>query len=113
MTAYADINIDISADFRVEVQVEDVENNRVNISDVLFEAALKRQHTDDVPTKFDVSIIDANAGLFEISLNSIKTKNLVPGATYVWDVFGNYLDGTRERIIEGTAKAVPSVSVLE
>ncbi len=88
--------------------VEDSNNTTLNLSGYSGAAKLAKHPTSSSKTDFTVTIT-ASTGSVSIGLTDGKTVSLKPGR-YVYDVLLTSSNGTKTKIVEGTALVVAGVT---
>ncbi len=108
MAVYANLTVDQGASFSANIDVVDNDGDALNINGYTVAGQLRKTYSSTTATDFTTSIINASAGVAQISLTATQTGALKAGR-YVYDVEINN-SGTITRVIEGQIEVTPGVT---
>lgn len=118
MATYEDFTIDQGADVAVELELQNPDGSRKDLTGHSGAAMMKRSYNSvdsDEIAIFTVGVANpATDGRLLLSLTNEQTDALNPRLRYVYDVELSYQDSDNntivERILEGKIKVNPSVT---
>ena len=114
MAHYEEFEIAQGADISIELELQNADGSRKNLTSHTITAHMRRNYTSDDYIAFNPLIASpAVNGICTLNLTNEQTSNLVKG-NYVYDVELSYLDSDEntivERILEGRITVTPSVT---
>jgi hypothetical protein len=106
MAKYQEFTIDQGSDVTIQLKLTEIDGQAKNLTNYSVAGKLKRTYNSDSDNTFDfqASIVDAAAGIVNLSLTNQQTDSMRPDTTYLFDVELSYDSGgtvTIERILEG------------
>lgn len=103
MSQTVNLAIDQGANFVAEVTVTDWNADVFDLSNCsAITGEIRRSYyTANAAATFECTITDAANGVFQIELTGDDTADLESNQRYVYDIVGEFVDGTRARFFEG------------
>lgn len=108
MAVYSNLTIDQGASFSANIDVTDSDGDALNLDGYSVEGQIRKTYSSTTAVDFTASIINASAGVVQISLSATQTNNMKAGR-YVYDVEINS-GGTITRVVEGQVEVTPGVT---
>ena len=110
MASISNIFIDQGADFTTTVNVTDSNASALDLTGYTAAGMVRKNHLSVSSTAFTVAFVSPrSSGQITISLTDTQTAAL-PEGRYVYDVVITAGDGTKTRVVEGSATINPSVT---
>lgn len=110
MASYANISADQGADFQTSLELENINGDRVNLTNYTVYGQIRRTYKSSTAENFTVTITDALAGAITIELTSTQTAAMKSGR-YVYDVYADdEVAGKTIKLLEGIFELIPSVT---
>jgi hypothetical protein len=112
MANETNFNVDQGADFSVEIDITDINDNAYDLTSHTVAGTIKKTYTSSTSYTFTGTVEDASGGTIKLVLTNIVTASMASGR-YVYDV---ELTDTSEspdiitRILEGQVDINPSVT---
>lgn len=108
MAVYSNLTIDQGASFSANIDVTDSDGDALNLDGYSVAGQIRKTYSSTTAVDFTASIINASAGIVQISLSATQTNNMKAGR-YVYDVEINS-GGTITRVVEGQVEVTPGVT---
>jgi hypothetical protein len=108
MAVYSNLTIDQGASFSANIDVTDSDGDALNLDGYSVAGQIRKTYSSTTAVDFTASIINASAGVVQISLSATQTNNMKAGR-YVYDVEINS-GGTITRVVEGQVEVTPGVT---
>lgn len=109
MAAFTEIVIEQGATFETLINVTDVYNNAINLTNYSTQSQMRKSYTSSTSYVIDTSITDASAGEIKLSIPSANTANL-PFGRMLYDLKITSNAGISTRVVEGIAVILPAVT---
>ena len=108
MAVYSNLTIDQGASFSANIDVTDSDGDALNLDGYSVAGQIRKTYSSTTAVDFTASIINASAGVVQISLSATQTNNMKAGR-YVYDVEINS-GRTITRVVEGQVEVTPGVT---
>ena len=108
MAVYSNLTVDQGASFSANIDVTDSDGDALNLDGYSVAGQIRKTYSSTTAIDFTASIINASAGVVQISLSATQTNNMKAGR-YVYDVEINS-GGTITRVVEGQVEVTPGVT---
>jgi hypothetical protein len=108
MAVYSNLTVDQGASFSANIDVTDSDGDALNLDGYSVAGQIRKTYSSTTAVDFTASIINASAGVVQISLSATQTNNMKAGR-YVYDVEINS-GGTITRVVEGQVEVTPGVT---
>ena len=108
MAVYSNLTIDQGASFSANIDVTDSDGDALNLDGYSVAGQIRKTYSSTTAVDFTASVINASAGVVQISLSATQTNNMKAGR-YVYDVEINS-GGTITRVVEGQVEVTPGVT---
>jgi hypothetical protein len=108
MAVYSNLTIDQGASFSANIDVTDSDGDALNLDGYSVAGQIRKTYSSTTAVDFTASIVNASAGVVQISLSATQTNNMKAGR-YVYDVEINS-GGTITRVVEGQVEVTPGVT---
>lgn len=109
MAAFTEIVIEQGATFETTVNVTDVYNDAINLTNYSTESQMRKSYTSSTAYTIDTSITDASTGEITLSVTAANTAD-IPAGRFLYDLKITSNTGVATRVIEGVAIVLPSVT---
>jgi hypothetical protein len=108
--AYADLYLDQGSSFNSQTTLTDLYGNGYNLTNYTVAAQAKKSYySSNVFINFVTSILNANAGIIQLTLDSAHTS-LVPAGKLVYDITIKDSSNNVTRVVEGQIFVSPGVT---
>lgn len=108
MAVYSNLTVDQGASFSANIDVTDSDGDALNLDGYSIAGQIRKTYSSTTAIDFTASIVNASAGVVQISLSATQTNNMKAGR-YVYDVEINS-GGTITRVVEGQVEVTPGVT---
>lgn len=108
MAVYSNLTVDQGASFSANIDVTDSDGDALNLDGYSVAGQIRKTYSSTTAVDFTTSIVNASAGVVQISLSATQTNNMKAGR-YVYDVEINS-GGTITRVVEGQVEVTPGVT---
>lgn len=108
MAVYSNLTVDQGASFSANIDVTDSDGDALNLDGYSVAGQIRKTYSSTTAVDFTASIVNASAGVVQISLSATQTNNMKAGR-YVYDVEINS-GGTITRVVEGQVEVTPGVT---
>jgi hypothetical protein len=108
MAVYSNLTVDQGASFSANIDVTDSDGDALNLDGYNVAGQIRKTYSSTTAVDFTASIVNASAGVVQISLSATQTNNMKAGR-YVYDVEINS-GGTITRVVEGQVEVTPGVT---
>lgn len=119
--AYLDIQIDQGSTFALNFRLKDTDKNPVPLTGATVAAKIRLapESADPAVATFTGTVISEALGEAQISLTAVQTAAIAVDASgagkrklkkYLYDVEVTFLDGTKQRVLEGLCLVSPEVT---
>lgn len=109
MAAFTELTIEQGATFVEKVNVLDVYNNPVNLTGYTASSMMRKSYYSSTYYVIGAAVTGTSNGEITLTITSSNTSLLTPGR-YVYDLIIDNGANTVNRVVEGIATVLPSVT---
>jgi hypothetical protein len=109
LAAFTELTIEQGATFIEKVNVLDVYNNPVNLTGYTAASMMRKSYYSSTYYVIGAAVTGTSNGEITLSITSSNTSLLTPGR-YVYDLIIDNGANTVNRVVEGIATVLPSVT---
>lgn len=109
-TPYAELTVDQGTTFETTLDLTNDDGSAINVTNYVFSGQIRKSYySSNATANLTVSIINAQSGNINLTLNSATTTNIKAGR-YLYDVKMTDTSNVTTRIVEGILTVTPQVS---